>query len=114
MLFLQETPVGPKTLLMNRNRFKKELNGAKLITEKSQLWADYNTLPSDRSYRMNAVKFYYKKTEIVRLEIEYLMAAGDIVNSIQPEDSDSVRDEKDVQCVEVKLSRTENIASIEG
>jgi len=64
-------------LLSNKNKFKRELHGVKLISDHSVLWADYNTLAGDRNYKMAGVKFYYRELEIFRVEIEYTLSNGE-------------------------------------
>lgn len=57
--------------MQNKNKYKRELQGTKLITDHASLWADYNTLPGERNYKMISVKFFSKDLDILRIEIEY-------------------------------------------
>lgn len=64
--------------MFNKNKFKRELNGSKFITDHSVLWADYNTLPGERSYKMLGLKLYHnKENEVLRIEIEYQLSTGE-------------------------------------
>ena len=101
--------------MFNKNKFKRELNGSKFITDHSVLWADYNTLPGERSYKMLGLKLYHnKENEVLRIEIEYLLSTGETELTVQPPSSSEVPNEKDIKCIDIKFARNEYLQEISG
>lgn len=86
-----------------------------MITEQAKLFSDYNTLPADRNYRISGMKFFSKDSDIVRMEISYLFgSSGEVMKSIQPEQSEAVTTATDVKVVDINLLRTETIIEMSG
>ncbi|EAS07117.1 hypothetical protein TTHERM_00683230 (macronuclear) [Tetrahymena thermophila SB210] len=100
--------------LSTKNKFRKEVQGIKVLTEQTLQWRDFEILPDDKLYKINSLKIFFKDHYLVRIETEYKLLNGDLVQSIQPPNSDNIVQERDIKSVDIKFSRTEYIQEISG
>ncbi|KAL4483295.1 hypothetical protein ABPG72_007937 [Tetrahymena utriculariae] len=100
--------------LSTKNRFRKEVQGIKVLTEQTLQWRDFEILPDDKLQKINSLKIYFKDHYLVRIETGYKLLNGDLVQSIQPPNSDDILNERDIKTIDIKFSRTEYIQEISG
>ncbi|KAL4434869.1 hypothetical protein ABPG74_021208 [Tetrahymena malaccensis] len=100
--------------LSTKNKFRKEVQGIKVLTEQTIQWRDFEILPDDKLYKINNLKIYFKDHYLVRIETEYKLLNGDLMQSVQPPNSDDILNERDIKSIDIKFSRTEYIQEISG